>query len=141
MAWAADDRTLFYTVEEESTKRQYRLFRHRRRRRTRTTLVYEEKDEAFNVGVDRTRSREYLVLGIGSLTTSEVRFLPAAEPLGAWQARRPARPEQEYDVDHHGDGFYIRINDTGRNFRLVKAPVDAPRPRELDRGGARTAPT
>ena len=29
VAWAADDRTLFYTVEEESTKRQYRLYRHR----------------------------------------------------------------------------------------------------------------
>jgi len=125
VAWAADDRTLFYTVEEESTKRQYRLFRHR----VGTTgheLVYEEPDPAFNVGVYRTRSRRYLVLGISSLTTSEARFLPAAEPLGEWQLVAPRVSEQEYDIEHHGDVFYVRVNDRGRNFRLAKTPVASP---------------
>jgi oligopeptidase B len=32
----------------------------------------------------------------------------------------------EYYPDHNGDSFYIRVNDTGRNFRLVKAPVADP---------------
>jgi len=38
----------------------------------------------------------------------------------------PREHEHEYDVDHHGDSFYIRTNDKGRNFRLVKAKVDSP---------------
>jgi oligopeptidase B len=121
-AWAADGRTIFYTVEEESTKRQYRLLRHRLGERAHD-LVYEERDLAFNVGVYRTRSLAYLVLGIGSLTTSEARVLPAAEPLGEWRLVAPRVGEQEYDVDHRGDFFYLRTNDTGRNFRLVRAPV------------------
>ena len=50
----------------------------------------------------------------------------------------PRVPEQEYDVEHHGDVFYIRVNDRGRNFRLVKAPVASPGRRELD--GGRPAP-
>jgi oligopeptidase B len=125
VAWAADDRTVFYTVEEESTKRQYRLFRHRVGT-SEHELVYEEADLAFNVGVYRTRSREYLVLGISSLTTSEVRFLPAREPLGPWRLVAPRVPEEEYDVEHHGDVFYIRVNDRGRNFRLAKARVTSP---------------
>jgi oligopeptidase B len=125
VAWAADDRTLFYTVEEESTKRQYRLFRHRVGAPGHE-LVYEETDPAFNVGVYRTRSRWYLVLGISSLTTSEARFLPAREPLGRWQLVAPRVSEQEYDVEHHGDVFYIRVNDQGRNFRLAKTPVASP---------------
>jgi oligopeptidase B len=125
VAWARDGRTLFYTVEEESTKRQYRLYRHRLGEASHD-LVYEEADLAFNVGVYRTRSLEYLVLGIGSLTTSEARFLPAAEPRGEWRLIAPRVPEQEYDVDHRGDVFYIRTNDTGRNFRLVKAGVARP---------------
>ena len=124
VAWAADNRTLFYSVEEESTKRQYRLYRHRLG--STAHLLYEEQDQAFNVGVARTRSREYLLLGIGSLTTSEWRFLPADQPDGEWRLVAPRIPEQEYDVDHHGDLFYVRTNDTGRNFRLVKAPVAAP---------------
>ena len=125
VAWAADDRTLFYTVEEDSTKRQYRLYRHRLGEGAHD-LVLEEADPAFNVDVYRTRSRQYLVLGASSLTTSEVLFLPAAEPGGEWRLVAPRVHEQEYDLEHHGDVFYVRVNDTGRNFRLVKAPVASP---------------
>src|SRR5207344_2118268 len=110
---------------EESTKRPYRLFRHRLGTEA-AELVYEEKDEAFNIGVGRTRSLRYLLLGIGSHTTSEVRFLPADEPRGEWTLVAPRVHEQEYDVDHHGEHFWIRVNDTGRHFRLVKAPVGSP---------------
>jgi oligopeptidase B len=124
-AWAADGKTLFYTVEEEQTKRQYQLYRHLLGS-GKHDLVYEEKDEAFNVGVYRTRSLKYLVLGMGSLTTSEARVLPADQPAGEWKVVAPRVHDQEYDLDHHGDWFYIRVNDTGRNFRLVKAPVASP---------------
>ena len=61
VAWAADNRTLFYTVEEESTKRHYRLYRHELGTDVHD-LVFEEEDPAFNVGVDRRRSGAYLVL-------------------------------------------------------------------------------
>ena len=125
VAWAADNQTLFYTVEEESTKRQYRLFRHVLGTDGHD-LSYEEKDEAFNIGVARGRSEKYLFLGMGSLTTSEVRFLPATEAQGEWRAIAPRIPDQEYEVEHHGEDFYIRTNDTGRNFRLAKAPVTSP---------------
>ncbi|MFI5183797.1 MAG: S9 family peptidase [Vicinamibacteria bacterium] len=126
VAWAADNRTLFYSVEDEQTKRHYRLYRHRLGTDAHT-LVYEETDEAFNLGVGRTRSRAYLVLSIGSHTTSEARVLPADEPEAEWSLVAPRVAEQEYEVDHHGERFYIRVNDTGRNFRLVSAPVADPR--------------
>ncbi len=125
VAWAADNRTVFYSVEEESTKRQYRLFRHVLGTE-RHDLVYEEKDEAFNLGVGRTRSEAFLILGLGSLTTSEARYLPAGQPTAEFRLVAPRIAEQEYDVEHHGEHFYIRTNDTGRHFRLVKAPVSAP---------------
>jgi len=124
LAWAADNRTLFYTQEDEVEKRQYRLYRH-----TLSTaqaddhLVYEEKDERFNLGVGRTRSRNYLLLQIGSHTTSEVRYLSAADPAGAWQTIAPRADNVEYDADERHGSFYIRVNDTARTFRLVTAPV------------------
>ena len=73
-----------------------------------------------------TRSRAYILLAAQSHTTSEARFLRADEPGGQWKLIAPRIADQEYDVDHHGDFFYIRANDRGRNFRLVKAPVAAP---------------
>jgi oligopeptidase B len=124
VAWAADNHTLFFTVED-SAKRQYRLYRHALGGSD--ELLYEEPDERFNVSVDRTRSGGYLVLSIGSHTTSEARLLRADQPSGAFQLVSPRRQDRQYDVDHRGDLLYIRVNDTGRNFRLVTAPVAEPR--------------
>ncbi len=125
VAWAADGKTLLYSVEEEETKRPYRIYRHVVGS-DQHDLVYEEKDEAFNAGVWRTRSLRYLVISVGSHTTSEARYLPADQPAGAWKLVAPRIAEQEYDIDHHGDSFYIRANDKGRTYRLVKAPVTSP---------------
>jgi oligopeptidase B len=125
VAWAADNQTLFYTVEDSVSKRSFRLYRHVLGSADHD-LVYEEKDERFSVYVGRTRSRQFLVWHTGSLTSSEVRILPAATPTGEWKLVSARAPDREYDVDHRGDKLYIRVNDTGRNFRLVTAPVSDP---------------
>ena len=126
VGWAADNKTLFYTIEDQQTKRSYRLYRHTVGSTGADTLVYEEPDEKFNIGVERTRSKKYLILGIGSHTTSEARYLDASTPAGEWKTIAPRQQDVEYDADHLGDLFYIRTNDKGRNFRLVTAPVSAP---------------
>jgi oligopeptidase B len=122
VAWAADNHTLFYTIEDKVTKRSHQLWKHILGQK-RDTLVYEEKDERFSVDVDLTRSRAYLLLSSCSDTASEVRYLPADQPNGRWRLVRKRRANIEYDVDHHGDRFYLRINDTGHNFRLVSVPI------------------
>ncbi|PYY18459.1 MAG: oligopeptidase B [Acidobacteria bacterium] len=125
VAWASDSKTLFYTVED-SAKRQYRLYRHTVATTGPDDLIYEEKDARFSVEVGRTRSKAYLFLISGSHTTSEARFIAADQPTAEWKVIEPRRQDVEYYPDHNGDFFYIRANDTGRNFRLVKAPVGAP---------------
>ena len=127
IVWAADNRTLFYTVEDEEQKRQFQLYRHTLGSpHSEDALVYQEDDERFNIGAGRTRDRQYLILESSSHTTSEERFLPAADPAGAWRLIEPRRDSVEYYADHRGGLFYIRVNDTSRNFRLVTAPVSAP---------------
>jgi oligopeptidase B len=126
VVWANDNKTLFYTVED-SAKRQYRLYRHTLGSSGNDPLVYEEKDERFDVYAGKTRSKAYILLISGSHTTSEARYLPADQPTGEWKVLEPRKQDVEYYPDHNGDFFYIRVNDTGRNFRLVKAPVSDPR--------------
>ncbi len=127
LTWAADKKTLFYTVDD-AAKRPYRLYRHVLGTPVSgDALVYEEKDELFTVGVSRSGSRKYLKLGVGSHTSSEWRILPAGDPAGAWRLVAPREKEHEYDVDHRGDLLYIRTNSGGcRNFRVVTAPVADP---------------
>jgi oligopeptidase B len=127
VAWAADSETLFYTTEDEVTKRHDHLFRHRLEESTANdAVIYEEKDERFNLGVGKTRDNEYLLMEAGSHTTSECRFLSAKTPEGEFQMIAPRVDEQEYSVDHRGGLFYIRTNDVGKSFRVVTTKVEAP---------------
>src|SRR5271154_1488529 len=51
VVWAADNRTLFYSVEDEETKRQFQLYRHVvSQPQDKDALLYEEADGRFNVG-------------------------------------------------------------------------------------------
>ena len=127
IAWAADSETLFYTTEDEVTKRHDHLFRHRVGDiASQDVAVYEETDERFNLGVGKTRDGEYLLMEVGSHTTSECRFLSAENTEGEFQIIAPRVEEQEYSVDHREGLFYIRTNDVGKNFRVVTARVEKP---------------
>jgi oligopeptidase B len=135
VAWASDNRTLFYSVEDETTKRSHRLYRHVLGSAEPDPLLYEEADERFRLEVELTRSGAFLLLTIASHTTSEVRFLRADQPNGEFRLIAPREDNHEYYVDHHPglapnatDGvFYIRTNSGGRTFRLATAPVSDPR--------------
>jgi oligopeptidase B len=126
VVWAADNKTVFYGTEDEA-KRPYRVYRHQLGANPASDqIVYEEKDELYRVYAGRTRSRAYIMLVSSSSTTSEVRYLSAAQPTAAPKVMVPRREGHEYYVDHRGDLFYIRSNDEGKNFRLVTAPVSEP---------------
>ena len=127
LAWAADSRTLFYTTEDETTKRQNHLLRHTLGEpQTSDVLLREETDERFNLGVGKTRDSRYLVFEAGSHTTSEAWYLDATDPTGSFALIAERVDDQEYTVDHREGLFYIRTNDTGKNFRVVTAPVSSP---------------
>jgi oligopeptidase B len=127
LVWANDNVTLFYSVEDEETKRHYRLYRHTLGQpQSSDLLLFEEPDERFNIGAGKTRDRKFLLLEIASHTTSEIRFTSADAPAAEWTLIEPRRDNIEYYADHRNGLFYIRANDTGRNFRLVTAPVDQP---------------
>ena len=127
VVWTADNRALFYTVEDEETKRQFQLFRHTvGSPQSEDALVYEEADERFNVGAGRTRDDKYIVLESASHTTSEEQFLPAGDPQGQWTLIEPRSENIEYSADHRDGLWYIRVNDTARTFRIVTAPVASP---------------
>jgi oligopeptidase B len=126
VVWANDNKTIFYTQEDAVSKRSYRLYRHAAGTAGEGDLVYEEKDERFDVYAGKTRSQAYIFLICGSHTTSEARYIPADQPMAEFKVMEPRKQGVEYYPEHNGDSFYIRVNDTGRNFRVVKTPVGDP---------------
>jgi len=125
--WAADNKTLLYVVDD-AAKRPFRVYRHVLGTASASDpLLYEEKDEKFSLEVSRSRSRAYVFVDASSLTSSEIRFLRADDPTSALRLIAPREKDREYDVDHRLGAFFLRINDTGRNFRVVLASADDPR--------------
>ena len=134
VVWTADNRTLFYTVEDEEQKRQYQLWRHTCGGQDKSggtphsadVLVYQDDDERFNLAAGRTRDGKFIVLESASHITTESWVLPATEPEGQFTLITPRDGEHEYSIDHRDGLWFIRTNDRGRNFRLVTAPVATP---------------
>ena len=125
VAWANDNKTLFYVTEDQVTKRSDKLFRHVLGT-DKYELLYEEKDELFDIGVGKSLDKAVIMMGAYSKTSNEFRFIPAADPNAAWKMILPRQADHEYDVDHRGDVFYIRTNKGATNFRVVTAPVSDP---------------
>ncbi|MGH8003518.1 MAG: oligopeptidase B, partial [Limisphaerales bacterium] len=121
--WGNDNKTIFYTTLD-AAMRPYKLFRHLLGEDPKNdVLVYHEKDDAFYLELDKTRNRKYILINLGSNTTSEVHYLNADEPAGEFKVIHPRQHEMEYSVEHHGDKFYIVTNGNAKNFKLVEAPV------------------
>jgi len=123
VAWANDNKTVFFVTEDATTKRSDRLFR--------ITLggkreeLFNEKDELYGIGVDATRSKGYIILTSESAETNEQYLLDANQLEGKFVSYMQRKENVKYYVDHAGKDFYIVTNDKGRNFRLVVAPTGA----------------
>jgi oligopeptidase B len=120
--WAKDNKTLFYSTENDA-KRSDKVFRHVLGT-TEHTLIYEEKDELFDVYVERSRSGDWIFLASDSKRTSETLLIPADKPQSAPVVMIPRKFDHKYYPDHRGDRFYIMTNDAGINYRVVTAPVN-----------------
>ena len=127
VAWAADNKTLFYSTEDAQTKRSDLVHRHVLGTGSAADpIVFNEKDERYDVYIYPTRDRKYLLMQSESHVTTEMKYLPADAPDGEWKTIEPRHEGVRYQVDEGNDIFYIRVNDTDPAYRMVTAPVATP---------------
>ena len=124
LAWANDNRTLFYAKQDPQTLRSHRIYRHRLGDDPAADeLVYEETDETFSSSVFKTKSKKYILIASVQTLATEYRTLDAGQPNGTFQVFQPRQRDHEYHVDHYRGDFYIRTNDKAKNFRLMKTSI------------------
>ena len=125
--WAADNKTILYATEDATTKRSDLVHRHEVGTDAATDpLVFNEKDERFDVSVGRMCDGKYLLLESGSHITSEVKFVSAATPAAPFTVVELRRENVRYSLDEGNGLFYLLVNDTDPANRLVTAPVATP---------------
>ena len=125
IVWANDNKTLFYTTEDDVSKRSDKFWRHVVGS-DKNDLLYEEKDELFDIGAGQSLDKKIIFLGSYAKTSRELRYLPADNPTGEFKIVLPRADGHEYDVDHYNGKFYITTNKNAKNFRVMTAPINDP---------------
>jgi oligopeptidase B len=125
--FSPDSQHLFWTFRDENGRPTKIFRRPARGTRKDDVLVYEEKDPGMFIGVTRSADERFILIGIGDQETSEVRYLSAAQPTGAFRVLEPRTKGVKYDADHWSDRWVLRTNADGAvDFKLVTAPTDQP---------------
>nr|WP_256647243.1 S9 family peptidase [Thermomonas paludicola] len=122
LVWADDNKTLFYVENDPETLLTVRVKKHVLGTDPKDDpVVYEEQDDSFYMGIDRTRDEKYIVIGVSSTVSDELRYAPASDPR-EFTVLAPRARDVEYDADHFGGRWVIRTNDgQATNFKLVTA--------------------
>jgi oligopeptidase B len=127
LVWANDNKTLFYAKQDETTLRQYQIWRHvLGSDPAADPLVYQEADETFGAFVIKTKSKRFLLIVSAQSVSQEYRYLDAGDPAGEFKIFLPRERLHEYHIDHYQDRFIIRTNSGAKNFRLMETPVERP---------------
>lgn len=126
LVWVANDAGLVYSLANEQWRTDNARLHWLGQPLENDVELYHEDDEGFRVGSSLSSNEKWLVIGASDHETSEVRLVPADDPLGAQILVKARAKGVEYDVDERDGVLYIHANDTHENFRLATAPLADP---------------
>ena len=123
VAWANDNKTVFYTSKNEITLLGEKIWRHKMgSKSSNDKLIYFEKDDTFYTGVYRSKSGKFIIIYHQSTLVSDYQILNADSPDGSFKKFTKRGTEHEYSIDHYNDKFYIITNWKAKNNRLMETP-------------------
>ena len=90
VAWANDNKTVFYTSKNKVTLLSEKIFRHKLGSSfEKDILVYQEKDNEFYTGVYRSKSGKFIIIWNSSTLVSDYQILEANNPNGDFLSFTP----------------------------------------------------
>lgn len=124
VAWANDNKTLFFGVVDKNTLRSYQIRRQMLDAKE-STLVYQEDDAKFSTYVSGNKTKDYIFIGSSSSTTSEERYIAADNPNADFKVFMPRVKDVEYSVYVHKNNFFVQYKDKENlNSKIFKAPFN-----------------
>lgn len=126
VAWGNDNQTVFYTSKNKITLLSEKIYRHKMGSDFHNDeLVYTENDEAYYIGVSRSKSGEYIIIYNSSTLVSDYHILRADVPDGKFKNFSLRGTAHEYSIDHYQNKFYIITNWNAKNNRLMETAENA----------------
>jgi len=120
LAWADDNKTVFYIEKDPVTLLSKRVKSHvLGTPASADKLVYEEKDDSFYIGLGRTADEKFVCIYEQATVSNEQRCTSAAKP-GKWIVIAPRERDFRYNADHVGNRWIIRTDWNAKNYKLVE---------------------
>ncbi|AZI38235.1 S9 family peptidase [Caenibius tardaugens] len=126
LVWVAGDKGLVYSLANENWRTDNARLHWLGKPLSDDVELYHEDDEGFRVGSSLSANEKWVIISSGDHETSEVRLVPAADPLAKPLLVKARQKGVEYDADERDGTLYIHTNDTHENFRLATAPLADP---------------
>ena len=121
IAWANDNKTIFYTTKNKTTLLSEKIYRHKLGTdSSNDVLVYHEKDIEFYSGVYRSKSGKFIIIWNNSTLVSDYHILSTDNPDGDFVNFTPRGTQHEYTIIHQGNKFFITTNWNAKNNRLME---------------------
>ncbi len=122
--WAADNQTLFFCKQDPETLRTHQVFRTTLDQPKKHHLVFEEKDEKFDVGLYQDKLKKFIFISCDSKTSSESRYILANQTVGKFKIFQKRQLRLEYSVDCDGSTFFIHTNYKAKNYKVMTCPLE-----------------
>ncbi len=116
LTWA-NDNTLFYVTQDETTNRANTLWR--LKLGSKPVKVIEEKDVKFFSQVSRTKDKKYILYTVSSKDTNETHYLDAANPNNNLKVISKRAKGYEYSVEHRNGLWYLITNQGINNQKVI----------------------
>lgn len=119
--WHGDNKGFFYTKIDSALRKTEVYYHELGKKQLEDILIYKAEDKTSLINLHKTSDNKYLVIDSYSNTENEIRTLSIEKQETLTPKLLLSRKkDQIYQIDHGEGQFYLKINDKGRNFRLVK---------------------
>lgn len=124
-AWANDNKTFFYTTKDKVSLLTDKIWRHKLGdNQQQDFMVYQEKDHSFYMGVYKSKSNKYIIIGESSTLSNDFHILDADNPEGNFKQFTPRMADMKYSINHFEDKFYVKTNWNAINFKLMETSIN-----------------
>ncbi len=132
LAWANDNRTLFYILQDPVTLQSGPVYSHVLGTDAKTDVqVYDEADKTLFTELRRTASGRYVMISVRGTDTAETLVVAADKPHSAVKVVLARRANVRHTADHLQGHWVVRTNEDALNFKLIRSPDRAPDVRSL----------
>ena len=126
VVWANDNTHLFYVKKDLQTLLGYQVYRHKLgTSQDDDVLIYEESDPTFYTYISKSKDNSTIYIHHDNTEKTGVTLIDANNPTLPTKVFLPIEEGQEYSLAKASDGYYVLTNIGAKNFRVMKAPLDA----------------